>query len=616
MASRSFAERTVSHVVRARSAGRVLPGRRLAVVAVLAVVLVAAAEPPENPTLADSPWAASHRSSYAQGSSPLPGPAPDAELEARHVGLPGVPIQLQFTAPYDDGGIAVWGSLVNTVDTRAVVKLDHDTGEVIDLYLPAEREDDPPETVEGGVTGAYNLLDADGRFIVGRQRALEVYEDATPGDRFSPIALATRFELPDSAFCRPDDRIVGATMTYDGHVVYVTEQAVVGTVPREPDAMSPEAVVAVPLNGDACADETVPAEDLETVSNSLAADEDGGVYVVSSTRAHGLTWDPGEGTLRVDWSAPYETGGGSAIRLGAGSGSTPSLMGTATEDDRFVVITDGQQLMHLVLLWRGDIPEGWEPVRPGADPRIACEVPVTFGDPEAEVSLSEQSVLVSDYATVHVSNRLTDESALAGLPPTLANALAALEGGDPAQAPTGIERIDWDPETRTCETVWANDAISIPNGIPTMSRDTGLFYGVGLREGTWGIEMVDFATGESAGWAPGANEPCREESLSGVDPTQREGLEAVLERLPNSCENSSYAATEIGPDGSIYTGTFLGASSYVPTAVAEAEEAAPPDTPDDDGVPAGVWIVVAVAAVALAGGGAFALRRRAARRGR
>ena len=64
----------------------------------------------------------------------------------------------------------------------------------------------------------------------------------------------------------------------------------------------------------------------------------------------------------------------SPIRLGPGSGSTPSLMGTKADDDRFVVITDGQALMHLVLFWRDEVPDDWEPIAPGKDPRIACEI--------------------------------------------------------------------------------------------------------------------------------------------------------------------------------------------------------------------------------------------------
>ncbi len=532
-------------------------------------------EPPCNPALVDSPWGASHRNSYSQASSAWPGPDADTEVEARHVDLPGIPIQLQFSEPYDDDGVAVWGSLLNTADSRAVVKLDHRTGEVIDVYLPAEREDQPPEPGGGGITGAYSLLDRDGRFIVGRQRSLEVYADSVAGDRASAIELVTRFALPESAFCTDADRLVGATMTYDGMVAFATEQGVVGVVPRQPERMTADQVVTVSLNGDRCTDED---PDLEIVSNSVAADEDGGIYVVTSGAMHSVDWDPEAGTLSLTWTAGYETGTGrSAIRLGAGSGSTPSLMGTGADEDRFVVVTDGQDLMHVVLFWRDDVPGDWEPVRPGADPRIACEFPITFGDADAVETISEQSVLVRGYSTVHVNNKIVDESVIEGLAPDLASALAALEGGDPVQAPSGIERVDWDPTTRTCTSVWANDELSIPNGIPTMSASSDLFYGRGLREGVWGIEAVDYGTGESVAWFPARNDPCTEEALSAAEPAQRAALDAVVERLPNSCENSVYAATEVGPDGAIYTGTLFGATSHVPT-----EPLAPPVAGGDE----------------------------------
>jgi hypothetical protein len=533
------------------------------------------------------------------------------------VDLPGTPIQLQFSAPYEDGGIAVWASLLNTADSRAVVKLDHGTGEIIDAYLPAEREDDPPEPAAGGITGAYSILDRDGRLIVGRQRSFEVYEDSVPGDRFSPIALVTRFELPDAAFCRDDDVLVGASMTYDGEVAFATEQGVVGVLPRRPEAMDPASVVTISLNGDDCTRTAVPTEDLETVSNSIAVDEDGGIYVVTSRRMHRVQRRPGADDLSVAWTAPYESGGtGSAIRLGAGSGSTPSLMGTAEDDDRFVVITDSQDPMHVVLFWRDEIPDGWEPVRSDADERIACEFPVTFGDPDAQATLSEQSVLVRGLATVHVNNRITDESVTAGLPPVLASARAALEGGDPAQAPAGIERIDWDPETRECTSVWANPDISIPNGIPTMSATTDLFYGVGLREGRWGIEAIDFETGEPATWFPAANEPCTETALGGVEPAQRAALDQIVERLPLSCENSLYAATEVGPDGTIYTGTLFGVTSHVPTDPLDPppfEHAAPAGgdgSDDSDGSGVFPWARAAGILLLVVGAATLAWRRR------
>ncbi len=121
-----------------------------------------------------------------------------------------------------------------------------------------------------------------------------------------------------------------------------------------------------------------------------------------------LTLDPASGA----WRAAYEIGAGQqGGRLGKGSGSTPTLMGTG-DGDRFVVITDGQDVMHLVLMWRDDIPSGWEPIAPGKDLRIAAEVPVTFGNPDAEVAYSEQSVLVRGYGAVVVNNRLGTDGAI------------------------------------------------------------------------------------------------------------------------------------------------------------------------------------------------------------
>jgi hypothetical protein len=516
-------------------------------------------EPLCNPSVTDSPWGTTHRASYAQASSPFAGPAPGQTVTADHVILPGPPIGLDFSSPYPDGGVAIWGSPLGL--DGAVAKLDHDTFEVIDLYIPADREPDPP-SYTAGISGAYNALDRDDRFIVGRTTFLEVYADSVPGDRFSPIGLVKREFLPDSAFCRSDDLVAGMVLTYDDHVAFVTEEAVLGVIPRDPAQMTAENLRTFSLNGEACEDPSVPREELEIVSNSLAADENGGIYLVTSVAMYKFLFD-GE-ALVLDWRAEYEAGDGgvSPIRLGPGSGSTPSLMGTALEEDRFVVITDGQELMHLVLFWRDEIPSDWTPL-PGRDPRIACDFPVTFGDATATRSLSEQSVLVRGHAAVVVNNLLADESQIPPIP-IVRNAIAALLGGDPDVAPFGIERIDWNPETRSCHTVWSNDEISIPNGIPAMSQATNLFYGIGQRDGVWGVEGVDFATGESKLFAPASFTECTQEAIDTINPLLLVFIGDTLERLPGSCENSFFAGTEVGPDGAIVTGTFQGASKYLP----------------------------------------------------
>jgi hypothetical protein len=525
---------------------------------------LAADEPLCNAAMVDSPWGTSHRVSYAQASSPFPAPAPGVSMTAEHVVLPGPPIALDFSSAYSDGGRAVWGSPLGL--DGATVKIDHDTFQVIDVYVPADEEASPPPVIPG-ISGAYNVIDRDDRFIVGRTSAIEVFADSVPGDRFSEIALLKRYFLPAQAFCRVgEDLVAGMVLTYDGHVAFVTEQGVLGVIPRDPALMSDVNLDTVSLNGADCANPAIAVEDLETVSNSLAADEEGGIYLVTSEAVYKFRFDGA--TLFQVWRAEYEvdpTLGG--VRLGVGSGSTPSLMGTEHDDDQFVVITDAQRLMHLVLLWRDEIPAGWQPIAPGKDPRIACEFPITFGDPSATESLSEQSVMVRGFSAVVVNNQLRDDSQFDAFPGIIRNALSALEGGNPDQAPFGIERVDWDALLRSCRGAWANPAVSIPNGIPGMSSATRLIYGIGQKDGVWGVEGIDFDTGASRLFQPGLEQPCSQESLDAINPALGAFIQDSLARLPNSCENSFFAGTEVGPDGSIYTGTFVGASKYTPAMI-------------------------------------------------
>jgi len=146
----------------------------------------------------------------------------------------------------------------------------------------------------------------------------------------------------------------------------------------------------------------------------------------------------------------------------------------------------------------------------------------------------------------------------------LSTTLAAIKGADPDSAPYGIERIDWNPEARTCETVWSNTQLSIPNAIPTMSQATGLIYAIGQREGEWGLEALDFETGESTFFVVARQNRCPNSALQQFTPLWMRWIIGPTLSINASCENSFYAATEIGPDSTIYSGTTLGASKYTP----------------------------------------------------
>jgi hypothetical protein len=531
-------------------------------------------EPLCSTAFGDTVWAGSHRASYAQGSSALPGPADSQTSKSEHLVLEGagIPVIASFSRPYEDGGRAVWSTILGA--DSAIVKIDHETFEIIDTYVPGDREEDPPE-FELGLSGAYAAIDAQNRFIAGRTNFVSFFGDSVEGDRSSNIELKKRIFLPPEAFCNDDDVIAGMSLTYDGHLAFATELGNLFVIPADvdPDDLGEVPVVSTNEN---CA--TADAADLEIVSNSIAVDEAGGIYLLTSAAMYRFNWDGS--TLSMVWRAAYDSAEDvpSPIRLGPGSGSTPSLMGTKADDDHFVVITDGRALMNLVLFWRDEVPDDWEAIAPGKDRRIACEIPVDFGTGATE-AISEQSVAVRGYAAIVVNDLLTNPTinppSMSPLAAAAQNLVSALEGGIPEKAPFGLERIDWDPETRTCSTVWANPEISVPNGIPSISEASGLVYGAGQRDGQWGLEGLDFATGESRVWVEAGPGTCPMDS-GGLLPLLP-GVGDVLEQVPDSCENSVYAATTVGPDGMVYQGTLNGMTRYVPdtaqalSAAAQAE---------------------------------------------
>ncbi|MDI6874368.1 MAG: PKD domain-containing protein [Actinomycetota bacterium] len=501
-------------------------------------------EPPRNPYLADVYWSQSHRNSYCQASSPFPGPT-DADIEYKRLPLiADTPIVLTFSSPYPDGRRVIWGSGVGF--TGQIFKMDPDTFTFIDQYYPQVEEGKGLQL--GSITGAYNILDRDGNFFVPVEDGINAFCDETPGNRFSKIKLKASFKIPDAELIRPgEEKVVGMTMTYDGMIAFVTNLGTVGVINRQLD---PQSAHYISLNGEKGRDPNTTLEELEQVSNSIAACEKGGIYVVTDRKMYRVQWTGNELTLdprKGAWSAEYDTDTGQqGGRLGKGSGTTPTLMGTGP-GDRFVVIADGAKLMKAVLFWRDEIPKGWKPIAKGKDPRIAAEVPITFGDSSATESYTDQSPLVRGYEVVFVSNTL-GSNIFDSIPPSL-QPYTMLLSNIPGIAPRGIEKFRWNATKRKLERVWANPDISVPNCIPCMSSETNLIYVTGQRNGCWTLEAVDWDNGKSRFYY---RIPI---SIFGI-------VNFGQDFLPFA--NSFYAATEIGLDGCVYTGTFGGVSRFRP----------------------------------------------------
>ena len=464
------------------------------------LALAAADEPPVNPYLADSPWPMTHRNPYCQASSPHAGPARADEIAGlnRRYGFPGT-ITCAVSAKYPDGRRVIWGSAVNAVfkaDIEDLKIIDKKSKGLVNIF-----------DLSNSLSGAYTLVDCDNIFYVPRRMELYAYGDKDPVKSASDIEVKRTYRIPQEVRSSADECIVGLNITWDGQLVFATSTGTVGVVSR--DFKRAEYLK---LN--------------EAVSNSIACDENGGIYVVTAKKMYRVQWTGSELTLAEDrggWAAAYAAGedlGG--VRLGLGSGSTPTLMGTG-EQDRFVVITDGQQLMHLVLFWRDQIPADWQQLSQTGSRRIAAQVPVRFGKEAAVESLSEQSVCVRGYGALVVNNQLAINSSN-----TFWN---VIRSNDRAVAPYGAEKFEWDPKERRLASAWVNTEISFPNGIPAMSAATNLVYDVAQNKRVWTFDALDWSTGEKV-------------------------FSYRIGRLEKN--NSAYAATEIIAEGRLGTGTITG----------------------------------------------------------
>ena len=492
-------------------------------------------EPPRNPYLSPSSPAAPHDNASAQQSTPNPGPTSNEGLSAQFLPTDSIG-GMMLSPPYADGQRVGWLSTqayvykfafgpdgLSIIDAarkpgsfglpRGVSALiaDRLDGMDRDAQIRFLHDELELQTRIGG-DGIYAFVSSENRFyFVEDASQVVAFGDAEPGNRLSRATRLASFRIPADQLASPRDRILGMLMTHDGKVVFVTRGGVVGIVDR---SLDPATARFVRLAGG-------------PVTNSLCIDERGGIYVVSEQLMHRVQWtgtelstDPATGA----WSAPYDTDAAQGgLRVGAGSGSTPTLMGGPDEPDQLVVITDGSTRMNLVAFWRDAIPANWRGIA-GQDRRIAGIFPVTYGNPELAETQSEQSVAVTGYGAFVVNNTLQRDLGLDHM-------LDAFFSGDEDIQPMGVERIDWDPRADRFRSRWSRADVSMPNTVPVISSASKIVYGIGARGGQWLLWGLDWETG-------------------------RTRVDFNLGR--SSRWNSSYMITMPFPDGSIISGNFWG----------------------------------------------------------
>ncbi|MHA7836789.1 MAG: hypothetical protein ACX98W_04940 [bacterium] len=468
-----------------------------------------AERPPRNPYLADSVYPLGHGGPDQQDALPVPGP-PDpgaafaeADLDYAAVG-PGH-FGAYTSSPYPDGRRVIWS---NGLDR--IVKLDFDTYEVLATRWVegakrwSETEADASiaahdESNEGiralfrayrdasklrDLSSVYTVLDVDDTyFIADKQGRITAWGDADPTDSASPIVEKARFELPESV----TGLAVGMNMTFDGWLVVPTEHGHVVAIARD---FSEHHVVRM-RHAEGAEEKATRPTGYGWVRNGLAIDDAGGLYIASQSHMHKLVWtgealstDPADGA----WTAPYRNG------WGHGTGATPSLMGFGKED-RFVVITDGEPVMNVVLFWRDAIPDDWRALPDAPDRRIAGMQPADMGDPERLEIQSEQSVVVAGRGAVVVNNMPRNVPWY--LPSQARVLLISFLGSAPRHQPYGVQKFEWDPTARALRRAWVNREVSSPSAVPIVSYPSGRVYLIGARENQWTLEALDWQTGRS-----------------------------------------------------------------------------------------------------------------------
>ena len=261
----------------------------------------------------------------------------------------------------------------------------------------------------------------------------------------------------------------------------------------------------------------------ETIANSFAMDESGGVFVVST---HALyRYDVRNGAPSVTWRKTYDRG--TRVKDGQvsqGSGTTPTLVGSASSPGGgSIAITDNADPQMNVLVFRrgkagpGRTPLCRQPIFPaggGADENSLIAVP---GGLVAENNYGYQGPGPADG-----SSRTADTT-------------------------PGLVKVAVDYADGGCHIAWRNTTARIPTVVSKLSRGSGLIYG-----------YTHPAADEVPTTSP-VPEALMPDAWFFTAFSARTGKQVWSKYTGSGFGyNNHYAPVSLGPDGTAYVGTLGG----------------------------------------------------------
>jgi hypothetical protein len=432
---------------------------------------VAAPEPPRHPFMAPNGKSEIHSDAYQSDTNSWSGPL--GRTMERVSTFQGAECA---SHTFDSRGRIV--TICVGLEGPRLLMLDPDTLDLLASFpLPPRQPGggNPLSDFSGG--GYFYLDDRDRAVIPTTNRQVWIVRETQDGSGFE---LERTYDLNGTV--TPDDRLLSALPAWSGRIWFASGKGVVGSID--------------PATGTARSRSTG-----ETISNSFAVDETGGVFIVTDTALY--RFDPaGDGRPLVSWRVVYpNTHQQKPGQTQAGSGTTPTLMGK-----RHVAITDNADPMNVTVYRRERNSRG----------RRICAVPVF----QPGQSATDNSLIGTDTAMVVENNYGY------GGPTTTQS------GGT---VPGGVERVDINADGNGCTKVWHSDERA-PSVVPKLSRGNGLVY-VYTKDpqpdnsDTWYLTAIDFRTGSTI-W----------KRLAG------EGLGY----------NNNYAPITLGENGTAYVGVLGG----------------------------------------------------------
>lgn len=331
--------------------------------------------------------------------------------------------------------------------------------------------------------GNYVICDNENYAYTNARTVICRYKLKEAGNPKAGIVLDKQVDM--APYMDNPQTLVGMVMTYDGYLVVASGN---GIAIIDRTMSMPPVVKLIP--------------DDQVITNSAAVDEHNGIYIASNSRTpggkgimHKFVWKNGklsEDEADGAWTASYDGGPEApAIKMGYGTGSTPTLMGFGDDEDKLVVITDGTKRMKLVAFWRDDIPEDAVPVD-AENPRIADQKEISCGlSASTEWIQSEQSVAISGYGAFVVNNVI---------PNTVPDKIVAvLSIGPLVTPPFGVERLQWDTEKNQWYSVWTRPDVSSISMIPAISTASNMVFVNGYTEADgWEVTGLDWGTGATS----------------------------------------------------------------------------------------------------------------------